>query len=107
MLMLRGHQADVLNKRQRARQKVDEKVAIANQTLNMIENHIRKLDSDLQILGHQLRNTGEFQSSERPVQRRCVVLIPRSLPVALRCVPSGMRSWSGDRGRSSGHAGPV
>jgi hypothetical protein len=59
---VRQAQAEIQQKRQRTKQKVDEKVAVAQQTLEMINSHIAKLDADLGVLDMSLRSAGEFLS---------------------------------------------
>ena len=54
--------ANIRDLRKKARQKMDEKVAIAEQSLEMIESFVRKMDTDLTIFETLLRGSGEFES---------------------------------------------
>lgn len=53
---------DIKTKRQRAKLKTDEKVAIAEQSLELVESFVRKLDTDLAVFENILRGSGEFEA---------------------------------------------
>lgn len=64
---------EVKSKRHRATQKIDEKVAIAEQTLELVDSFIRKLDTDLAVFETMLRGSGEFEAiGAEPGQEVCV-----------------------------------
>lgn len=42
-------------------QKLDEKVAIAAQSYELVDHHIRRLDQDLEAFGALLKQNGEFE----------------------------------------------
>jgi hypothetical protein len=54
--------ANIKDLRKRAKQKTDEKVAIAEQTLELVESFVRKMDTDLTIFETLLRGSGEFEA---------------------------------------------
>ena len=54
--------AEVESKRYKAQEMVDEKVAIAEQTLEIVEAHLHRLDSDLAQFEAHLRAAGEFET---------------------------------------------
>ena len=45
-----------------AKQKTDEKIAITEQTLELVESFVRKMDTDLTIFETLLRGSGEFET---------------------------------------------
>eukprot|EP01041_Mallomonas_annulata_P012897 gene12897-27210_t len=53
---------EIKTKRQRAKQKTGEKISIAEQTLELVESRLRKLDTDLAYFETILRASGEFES---------------------------------------------
>ena len=54
--------AEVESKRYKGQEYVDEKVAIAEQTLELVEAHVLKLDKDLAEFEEHLRAAGEFET---------------------------------------------
>eukprot|EP00753_Platysulcus_tardus_P017716 PLAT6467.1.p1 GENE.PLAT6467.1~~PLAT6467.1.p1 ORF type:complete len:290 (+),score=93.82 PLAT6467.1:85-870(+) len=50
-------------KRKRAMEKIDEKVAIAGQTYDLVDNHVRRLDHDLRRFERVLREEGVFSGT--------------------------------------------
>lgn len=56
----KGALDELKEKRAVATQKSEEKVAIAVQTYELIDNHIRRLDADIKMFGSKLKISGEF-----------------------------------------------
>lgn len=50
--------------RQRAVQKLDEKVAIASQMYDLVDHHIRRLDTDLANYECLLKQNGEYEEEK-------------------------------------------
>lgn len=57
---------DIRAKRQKTFQKNDEKIAIAEQTLDVLESFVRKLDNDLLAFEGILRSSGDFETTGAP-----------------------------------------
>mmetsp|Transcript_1276 Transcript_1276/g.2077 ORF Transcript_1276/g.2077 Transcript_1276/m.2077 type:complete len:256 (+) Transcript_1276:186-953(+) len=58
-----SHEMENINSlREKAKQKIDEKVAIASQTLELVESFVRKMDTDNALFESLLRASGEFES---------------------------------------------
>ncbi|EGZ14125.1 hypothetical protein PHYSODRAFT_511954 [Phytophthora sojae] len=51
-------------------QKLDEKVAIAAQSYDIVDHHIRRLDRDLENYASLLKNSGEYQEDSRPQRKK-------------------------------------
>ncbi|CAH0475634.1 unnamed protein product [Peronospora belbahrii] len=51
-------------------QKLDEKVAIAAQSYDIIDHHIRRLDRELESYAALLRANGEYQEDSRPQRKK-------------------------------------
>ena len=56
--------AGIKAKRQVAAQKLDEKIAIASQIYDLVDHHIRRLDSDLSNYECLLKQNGEYDEEE-------------------------------------------
>ena len=63
------------SKRQMAIQKLDEKVAIAAQMYDLVDHHIRRLDTDLANYECLLKQNGEFEE-ETIIKKRRVSVFP-------------------------------
>jgi hypothetical protein len=53
---------EIVTKRRKAEQNMNEKIAIAEQTLEIVESFIRKMDTDLAVFENLLRGSGDFES---------------------------------------------
>lgn len=63
-----------------ALQRAEEKVAIAEQTCNLVENICKRLDADLEEMKGQLQTTGEFQKpgAAKPNDLAAIQVVPGS-----------------------------
>ena len=57
---------DIREKRSRCTQKNDEKIAIAEQTLDVLDSFVRKLDNDIGVFESILRSSGDFETTGAP-----------------------------------------
>ncbi|TMW69521.1 hypothetical protein Poli38472_001677 [Pythium oligandrum] len=57
-------------KHQRVIQKLDEKIAIAAQSYDLVDHHIRRLDQDLEAYATLLKQNGEFEDDKVQVKKR-------------------------------------
>ncbi|TYZ62147.1 hypothetical protein PybrP1_009618 [[Pythium] brassicae (nom. inval.)] len=55
---------------QRVVQKLDEKIAIAAQSYDVVDHHIRRLDQDLEAYAALLRQSGEFEEDKAPKKHK-------------------------------------
>ncbi|KAE8901946.1 hypothetical protein PF005_g26121 [Phytophthora fragariae] len=51
-------------------QKLDEKIAIAAQSYDIVDHHIRRLDRDLESYASLLKASGEYQEDSRPQRKK-------------------------------------
>ncbi|OWZ24285.1 AhpC/TSA family Redoxin [Phytophthora megakarya] len=51
-------------------QKLDEKIAIAAQSYDIVDHHIRRLDRDLENYSALLKASGEYQEDSRPQRKK-------------------------------------
>jgi hypothetical protein len=58
------------SKRQRVVQKLDEKIAIASQSYDIIDHHIRRLDQDLEAYAELLKHNGEFEDDKATKKKK-------------------------------------
>lgn len=66
-------------KRQKTESDMNEKIAIAEQTLALIESYVKKLDCDLGTFEAALRGGGDFEvAGAQPGQEVCADLQPDS-----------------------------
>lgn len=64
---------EIRAKRMKATQKNDEKIAIAEQTLDVLDSFVRKLDSDLAVFEGLLRSSGDFETTGAPAGQEVAV----------------------------------
>lgn len=64
---------DIRAKRLKSSMKNEEKVAIAEQTLDFLESFVRKLDNDLAVFEGNLRNSGDFETTGAPTGQEVAV----------------------------------
>lgn len=64
---------DIRAKRLKCTQKNEEKIAIAEQTLDVLESFVRKLDSDLLAFEGILRSSGDFETTGAPTGQEVAV----------------------------------
>lgn len=64
---------DIRVKRMKCSQKNDEKISIAEQTLEVLESFIRKLDNDLGVFENLLRSSGDFETTGAPAGQEVAV----------------------------------
>ncbi|GMF20885.1 unnamed protein product [Phytophthora lilii] len=57
-------------KHARVVQKLDEKIAIAAQSYDIVDHHIRRLDRDLESYAALLKASGEYQEDARPQRKK-------------------------------------
>ena len=57
---------EIRTKRLKSSQKNEEKIAIAEQTLEYLESFVRKLDNDLTVFEGILRSSGDFETTGAP-----------------------------------------
>ncbi|KAL4111699.1 hypothetical protein PRIC1_003377 [Phytophthora ramorum] len=57
-------------KHSRVVQKLDEKIAIAAQSYDIVDHHIRRLDRDLESYATLLKANGEYQEDSRPQRKK-------------------------------------
>ena len=64
---------DIRTKRVKCTQKNEEKIAIAEQTLDVLESFVRKLDNDLTVFEGILRGSGDFETTGAPTGQEVAV----------------------------------
>jgi hypothetical protein len=62
-------------KHNRVVQKLDEKIAIAAQSYDIVDHHIRRLDRDLESYATLLKANGEYQEDSRPQRKKQKVAV--------------------------------
>jgi hypothetical protein len=64
---------EIRTKRMKSTQKNEEKIAIAEQTLDVLESFVRKLDNDLIAFEGILRSSGDFETTGAPTGQEVAV----------------------------------
>jgi hypothetical protein len=64
---------EIRTKRLKSSQKNEEKIAIAEQTLEYLESFVRKLDNDLTVFEGILRSSGDFETTGAPTGQEVAV----------------------------------
>jgi hypothetical protein len=64
---------EIRTKRMKSTQKNEEKIAIAEQTLDVLESFVRKLDNDLTAFEGILRSSGDFETTGAPTGQEVAV----------------------------------
>ena len=78
---------DRRSKRQRVIQKMDEKVAIASQSYDIIDHHIRRLDQDLEAYAALLKQNGEYED-DKALKKQKKLAQQVATPVKKQAVPT-------------------
>lgn len=60
-------------------QKLDEKIAIAAQSYDIVDHHIRRLDRELESYAALLKANGEYQEDSRPQRKKQKVAAPATV----------------------------
>ncbi|DAZ98548.1 TPA: hypothetical protein N0F65_007047 [Lagenidium giganteum] len=85
---------ELRSKHQRAVQKLDEKIAIAAQSYDIVDHHIQRLDRALEEYAALLKQSGEFEDDKTVKKKKIVqqVVVPVKKPVVEKSSSSRKRS---------------